>query len=119
MEPLNNKKIYYVFTYFGYLMTDNEKMAWRHYTSVFKMGDSTAEQKAARTRLLLKKGWMTDNPEVLQLLDNGIDAFKERTVRRLLSERSGEVFLNVCPKCGQLARTPYAKQCRCGHSWRE
>ena len=78
MEPLDNEKIYYVFTYFGNLMTDNEKMAWQHYTSVFKMEGSTEEQKAARTRLLLKKGWMTDKPEVLQLLDNGIDVFKEK-----------------------------------------
>jgi hypothetical protein len=53
MEPLDNEKIYYVFTYFGSLMTDNENMAWQHYTPVFKMEGSTEEQKAARTRLLL------------------------------------------------------------------
>lgn len=85
----------------------------------FKMEGSTEEQKAARTRLLLKKGWMTDKLEVLQLLDNGIDVFKEKVVRRILGESGREVFLNLCPKCGRLARTPFAKQCRCGHSWRE
>jgi hypothetical protein len=29
---------------------------------------------------------MTDKPEVLQLLDNGIDVFKEKVVRRILGE---------------------------------
>jgi hypothetical protein len=27
-------------------------------------------------------------------------------------------IINTCPQCGQLARTPLAKQCRhCGHDW--
>ncbi|HEY1053481.1 MAG TPA: hypothetical protein VGE24_00030, partial [Emticicia sp.] len=24
-----------------------------------------------------------------------------------------------CPKCGQLARTPYSRQCRCGNQWHQ
>jgi len=117
MEQLDNEKLDYVFEYFGHLMADDEKIAWRHYTSTVKMEGSSAEQKAARTRLSLKRGWMTDKQEVLQLLDDGVDAFKEKVVQRILSEKEGEVYFNTCPECGQLARTPKAKQCRRGHRW--
>lgn len=118
MKQLDSEKICYVFTYFGHLMTDYERIAWRHYTSTVKLGDMTGDQRDARTRMYLKKGWMSDKPEVLILLDNGIDSFKEEVVRRILAERTNEVGLNTCPQCGQLVRTPHAKQCKCGHSWR-
>lgn len=37
-----------------------------------------------------------------------------------MKEAPEKVFLNNCPKCNKLARTPYARQCRhCGHSWHE
>lgn len=35
-----------------------------------------------------------------------------------MTETREKVFLNNCPKCDKLARTPYAKQCRyCGYNW--
>lgn len=119
MEELDNDKINYVFTYFGYLMTENERMAWSHYTCVVKMEGMTVEKRTTRTGIYLNMGWMTDKREVLSLLDNGINLFKENAVRRILTEKIQSVHFNTCPRCGQLARTPHAKQCRCGHSWRE
>ena len=116
---LDSEKIYYVFTYFGHLMTDQEKLASRHHSSLVKMGDPTEKENKARVRVSLKGGWMTIDPEVLKLLDNGIDDFQKRVVQRILTEHQNQVFLNLCSKCGQLARSPEAKQCRCGHSWRE
>ena len=34
-----------------------------------------------------------------------------------MTENPEKVFLNYCSVCNLLARTPYARQCRCGHNW--
>ncbi len=60
----------------------------------------------------------TDDPEVLALLAQG--KLAETIERRLHAEHPGQVFINRCPKCGGVARTPQARQCRfCPHTWRE
>jgi len=52
-----------------------------------------------------------------QLVELGNDKMEMVIAERLLKE-SGEIVINNCPKCGRLARTPSAKQCRyCGHDW--
>lgn len=43
---------------------------------------------------------------------------KKRIAEIILRDYSDKVFLNNCPKCGKLARTPKAKQCRfCEYNW--
>ncbi|MCB0635978.1 MAG: hypothetical protein KDC54_05150 [Lewinella sp.] len=37
--------------------------------------------------------------------------------QRILREHHTDI-INICPECGQLARTPLAQQCwHCGHDW--
>jgi uncharacterized protein len=102
----------YVMDYFSNLLTENERLAMRHETLMSK--------KTSRNSAMLEaKGWLTVSQAVLDLLANGYDAFENAAVHRILTEQADKIFLNNCPKCQKLARTPYAKQCRCGHSWRE
>ncbi|HEV7302206.1 MAG TPA: hypothetical protein VGN72_22905 [Tepidisphaeraceae bacterium] len=60
-----------------------------------------------------------DDPEepgraVRQLLADGPVEFKRRIAERILREHGEAVFLNLCPGCGGLCRTPKALQCfRC------
>ncbi len=119
MDKLNSNKIDYIFNYFGDLMTEEEAQAWRHYSSNYKLTHgSEKEPNEAMKQMYLKKGWISTNPDVLQLLDSGIDIFKKNIVIRILKESSDKVQFNNCPKCKELARTPNAKQCRhCGHDW--
>ncbi|MCJ8155648.1 hypothetical protein MKJ01_17975 [Chryseobacterium sp. SSA4.19] len=43
---------------------------------------------------------------------------EEDIAKRIMKETPDKVFFNNCSKCGKLARTPFAKQCRyCGYSW--
>ena len=57
-------------------------------------------------------------PEVDALLADGHDAFQMRVRTRILAEHSAEIFLNRCPNCHRLVRTPLAKQCLwCGYDW--
>jgi hypothetical protein len=60
----------------------------------------------------------TSDPEVLRLMTDGVDAFLLRVRDRILRDYPQQVVLNYCPKCGGLAKTPRAKQCRwCHHDW--
>lgn len=67
---------------------------------------------------MTEKGWLSNNEDVLDLLKDGIDKFRENTAKRIFSEHPEVLNFNYCSECGELARTPFAKQCRsCGHDW--
>lgn len=53
-------------------MTKEEKIAWRHWASVYKMGDCSPKQKEIRIKISLQKGWMTDDDTILKLLEMGL-----------------------------------------------
>ena len=118
MDP---DKIDYIFKYFGGLMTKEEALAWRHYVSEFKINHSetmTDEKKEAGRSFSLKKGYMSEDPNILALLEGGIAEFRHKAATRILRENPKTVVFNNCPKCEKLTRTPKAKQCRfCGYDW--
>lgn len=114
---MNQETARYIINHFGRYMTKNERLAWRHYSSTVKLADN---ENPAFTKMYYKKGWLTDNPKVLDLLKDGYDEFEKNTAERILRENKNEIYLNKCPKCGQLARTPKARQCRhCGNDWHQ
>ena len=44
--------------------------------------------------------------------------FKATVRDRILAENEDEVFINRCPECEQILKTPRARQCLwCSHSW--
>lgn len=52
-----------------------------------------------------------------ELVARGREGMEIEIATRLLN-RSRDEVINNCPKCGRLARTPRAKQCRrCGYDW--
>lgn len=51
------------------------------------------------------------------LLDSDATFEKEVISRILTSENN--IFINTCPFCGELARTPTARSAKCGHTWYE
>ncbi|WP_224246123.1 hypothetical protein [Hyalangium gracile] len=81
------------------------------------------ENKAAFTGTLRTpegERWATDDPQVLTLLAHGKKAFTAALEKRLLADHPDKVVINRCPKCGGIARTPKARQCRfCHHSWHD
>ena len=111
---------YYVVRWYDHLMTPVERRAQMHLWAAIKAtrGRSDAEaQREARKSIVFSRS-LSDDADVLRLADAGYEAFVERTAARILDERRSEVFFNRCPKCGGLARTPTARQCRfCAHDW--
>lgn len=106
----------YVFYYFGRFQTPQEAAAYKSFI---------AEEKArsfdsAKIQKILRQDWVSTDTEVLKILEDGSEQFLINVRDRILREHSESVFLNLCPKCGSLARTPQAKQCQqCFFSWHE
>ena len=109
----------YIVTYFSKLLTDEERLAIRHTHSMIKLGldtDPTITSKALN--IYKKTGWLSEDESILNLLKDGYDTFETIVAKRIFSQQKEAVFLNICPNCGKLARTPLAKQCRfCAHRW--
>ncbi|MCB0495870.1 MAG: hypothetical protein KDC79_07020 [Cyclobacteriaceae bacterium] len=114
---MNQETARYIINYFSRYMTKDESLAWRHYSSTIKLADN---DNPALTKMYYKKGWLSDDPKILNLLKDGYDEFEKNTADRILKENEKEIYLNKCPKCSRLARTPKARQCRhCGYNWHE
>jgi len=108
----------YILNYFNFLLTQEEKTALRHSHSLIKLDGE--DQNSVRRNMYKRKGWLTEDKEILALLEEGYDTFELNVAQRILSSHPDKVFLNYCPTCSRLARTPQAKQCRhCGHNWHE
>lgn len=106
----------YVFFNYPDLMTLHEGLAYK--STVGKLKADHAHSPGMRELLL--REWVSKDPEVLQLLEGGSEQFFVNVSQRILREHPAEVFLNRCPRCGGLARTPQAKQCRhCFFSWHD
>lgn len=106
----------YVFVNFSALRTLHENLAARSIDAEMR---AQCAQSPGMQRMLRTK-YVSNDPAVLRLLENGAEQFYHDVVQRILRERADEVFLNYCPRCRGLARTPWAKQCRhCFFSWHD
>ena len=105
----------YVFGYCDKFMNDKERKAsWHH----FAMEKSAYGSKVAFYAHFKERNFVSTDKEVLDLLADGFQSFKEKVATRVYNEHKDELNLNICPKCFKIARTPQAKQCRfCSYNW--
>ena len=116
-SEMDQEIAHYIINYFSHLLTTKEKLAIKHTRSTLKL-DYSGNHKATLTRIYRKKGWLSEDQEVLDLLKGGYANFERMVAERILEEHKNGVYLNKCPRCQKLARTPQARQCRyCGHDW--
>ncbi len=112
---MDKETSHYIRNYFGHLMTDHEKLALQYHMYMDK-----TEENAHMRKIMVNRGWITEQPDIIAHLNNGYEEFELSVARRIMKEAPDKVFLNTCPKCNRLARTPYARQCRhCGHRWHD
>lgn len=115
MDAVTIEQATYIFAYYTNLLTAAERVTLRHYQSTIKL-ENTGNEKLLN--MYQRVGWMSDNPEVLNYLKDGYLQFIINCSQRILQDNPGKVFFNLCPNCGILARTPFAKQCRyCNEDW--
>jgi hypothetical protein len=118
---MDAEKARYVLRYYGQLMTTTERLAHRHLMGTVKATrgrtDAVAQRESENSSHPARE-LLSNDPKVLHLASDGIDAFAVRTAQRILDEHSNEIAFNYCPRCGALAKTPKARQCRvCRHDW--
>jgi hypothetical protein len=107
----------YVWTHFDHLMTAFERevrrvIIWR--TKADRCNDE------AMAWVMKQKFGRVGDPEIDAALHEGSDAFLQRVCRRALAEFGSSVFINRCPRCNRVVRTPRARQCFwCGYDWHE
>ena len=59
-----------------------------------------------------------EDPQIVSALKDGVETFRQNVSERILLEHADAVFINRCPKCEKIVRTPQAELCLwCGHSW--
>jgi hypothetical protein len=105
----------YVFHNYLYLLTENEKLAWKTCLATAK-GEASGSEDYAR---FLADKFGSRQCEILALLSNGPESIFVATRDRLLKEHNDKIVLNYCPRCGALTRTPKAKICpKCSFNWR-
>jgi hypothetical protein len=104
----------YIFNWCPNLLTDEERKARKHFIGLQKIKNAESEAM----KCALKKVWLSTNANILELIKNGESEFYKNAVKRVLRNNPDKEFMNLCPKCKALARTPKAKQCpKCFYSW--
>lgn len=113
-SDLPNEYIDYVIKHCQSYHREEEKRALRRYD--WDQHTATEEENALITVKEEKLFGFQDH-KANELFLMGKESLWEHIAKRILAEH-GEEIINLCPKCGALARTPLAKQCRsCFHDW--
>ncbi len=91
---------------------------WKALTRIGIAEEAKEEQELlalANFKIELAYGFKDEKTN--KLVELGKEKLELAIAERLLADHGNEI-LNNCPKCGLLARTPKAQQCRhCGHDW--
>lgn len=104
----------YVWNHYGRLFTPVEAKAnWAvHADAKARIGSPQVAE------FIWNRHKLAEDPAVMEALADGVEAFRRRTSKRILSDHASEVFVNRCPNCNRVVRTPTAQQCLwCGHDW--
>jgi hypothetical protein len=112
----------YVWGHCRHLMTDLEQRADRAAMARAKL--KSAEERGlvspSEVHEFLGRMASQEDPAVDAELADGLQAFRQRVVVRLLSDLQCQMMINRCPRCRRIARTPTARQCPwCKHDWHD
>ena len=110
---MNLETAKYIIDYFPNLMTNEEWNALRY----LKLKSKT-QGNPKMEKILKRKGDLSISENGMELIKKGSENFRLNVAKRILEERGADLFLNKCPKCEFLARTPQSRQYRnCGNNW--
>ncbi len=102
---------YYLVRYYGPILTENERhLLWAcHLTPMIRSRPELARQPKFRIH----------NDARETIASRGLEPAIRATADKVLSREGDKVFVNLCPSCARLVRTPKAKLCLwCGHNWK-
>lgn len=106
--------IEYIYSYCSGFMNELERKAASHYEAHVRWEQNP--NHPSYQKMFAKN--LSNDPKVTELLKDGHFTFRMNTAERIYRDHKNELNLNLCPNCGQIARTPKARQCRfCWHDW--
>ena len=94
----------YVWNYFQQFCTELE-------ANIDELFARQRKGPEAQQELYDRSGISADDPFVVAALRDGEDVFHKRVGQRILKEHSEEVFINRCPECFKIVKTPRAQRC--------
>lgn len=93
-------KAWYVFRYYAHFMTKEEHLAHRHLVGAVKamrgLTDVASQTEARKNASPVYRDMLSNDPDVLGLTSEGLDAFVERVAQRILGDHRHEVGFNNC-----------------------
>lgn len=107
----------YLVRYYSELLSGKEKLLIKHAKSHLKLSSKTLGEfmkeinwvdKSSDTSIFFNEG------QPLKITNENFDVL---IAKNIFEKHKDQIFLNYCPVCGRLARTPQARQCRSGHDW--
>lgn len=101
----------YIIKYFMNCLKDEEKFIYNLIVTYRKVKD--VDDKLYRDLLLKKMNIRYSDIKEMETFD--VNKFYDETITRVINDE--DVFINRCPYCGTLARTPSVRRAKCGHSW--
>ena len=106
----------YVWRYCSEFLTSLDRRVGSYTRPILGSDDDPKVQKIW-LKLNLEYGTVPD-AAVERAFSNGRDEYMDNVCDRLLREHADEIFVNRCPSCDRVLRTPRAKQCSwCKRQW--
>ena len=87
---MDRETIDYIIRYFSKLMTKDESLALNHHMYTLKSSESVHMRN-----LMIERGWINSDPEVIQLLEHGYQTFEQNVVTRIMAETPEKVFFST------------------------
>src|SRR5215471_5478453 len=100
MVPTEDDRYAYVLRFYDHLMTEQEHLAYRHLVATVRATrgrTDLASQIEAKCSDPHLASLFSDDPDVLRLAIDDLQAFQTRTAQRILAEHSDQVAFNNCP----------------------
>jgi hypothetical protein len=106
----------YIFKHYRHLMTPLERRSIEYLTPIVQISDHW-KVKRVYDFVEERDGHVPDE-DVIAAFEVPYVERKETAIDRLISTRLDSIFINRCPKCKRIVRTPAARQCMwCRHDW--
>jgi hypothetical protein len=105
----------HVWDHYHQLLTEFERRVGRAIDARTKAATSTSPEMAG----LLNQRWgAMDDLAVEKALAEGPDAYRRRVRDRVITDHKASMYINRCPRCKRVVRTPLARQCFwCSFAW--
>lgn len=114
---MDQEKVRYIMDYFLHVLPNDERLSIEYTLNQLKSNTVFLPFITIKDTLI-KRGYIRPNQDLQDLHKEGYEAFEQKIASYILKNYLHKIYFNNCPKCHQLARTPFAQQCgQCGHDW--